>query len=143
MSSSLENKLLVHLANGESVDVSDVRRGSLVKVGNIELHVDLIVMRLTEFDIILGMDWLFQHKILVDCYTKEVVVESLGKLKVVFVGENRVVPMHVTLAMEARRLISDSCDAYLAHIICTREVSPGLEDIKVMREFPDVSLDDL
>ncbi|KAL2230621.1 UNVERIFIED_CONTAM: Transposon Tf2-12 polyprotein [Sesamum indicum] len=53
--------------------VNNVRKGSLVRIGDVNLPIDLIVLDLKEFDVILGMDWLAQHKAIVDCYKKKVV----------------------------------------------------------------------
>ena len=45
-----------------------------------------------EFDVILEMDWLSKNHAIVDCQTKEVVMEIDGKLKTVIVGERKVIP---------------------------------------------------
>ncbi|KAL0440138.1 UNVERIFIED_CONTAM: hypothetical protein Slati_2496800 [Sesamum latifolium] len=104
---------------------------------------DLIVMDLKEFDVILGMDWLAQHRAVVDCYKKEVMIESSGESRVVFVGDRQVVPICVISAVEARRLMLEGCEAYLAHVIDTKKVNPTLEEIPVVRDFPEVFPDDL
>ncbi|KAL0428215.1 UNVERIFIED_CONTAM: Transposon Ty3-G Gag-Pol polyprotein [Sesamum latifolium] len=100
-------------------------------------------MDFKEFDVILGMDWLAQHRAVVDCYKKEVMIESSGQPKVVFVGERQVVPVCVILAMEARRLMLEGCEAYLAYVINAEKVNPTLEEIPVVRDFSEVFLDDL
>ncbi|KAL0444978.1 UNVERIFIED_CONTAM: hypothetical protein Slati_2220500 [Sesamum latifolium] len=99
-------------------------------------------MDLKEFDVILGIDWLAQHRAVLDCYKKEV-IESSSQPKVVFVGERQVVPVCVILAMEARRLMLEGCEAYLAHMIDAEKVNPTLEEIPVVRDFFEVFLDDL
>ncbi|KAL0308190.1 UNVERIFIED_CONTAM: hypothetical protein Scaly_2958000 [Sesamum calycinum] len=100
-------------------------------------------MDLKEFDVILGMDWLAQHRAVVDCYQKEVMTESFGQSKVVFVGERHVVSICVISAIEARRLILEGCKAYLAHVIDAEKVNPTLEEIPIVRDFPEVLPDDL
>ncbi|KAL2226202.1 UNVERIFIED_CONTAM: Transposon Tf2-12 polyprotein [Sesamum indicum] len=104
---------------------------------------DLIVLDLKEFDVILGMDWLAQHKAIVDCYKKEVMIEYSGESKVILVGDRQVVPICVISAMEARRLMLEGCEAYLAHVVDTEKVNPTLEEIPVVRDFPEVFPDDL
>ncbi|KAK4391439.1 Retrovirus-related Pol polyprotein from transposon [Sesamum angolense] len=88
-------------------------------------------------------DWLAQHRAMVDCYKKEVMIESSGKPKVVFVGDRQVVPVCVISAIEARRLMLEGCEAYLAHVIDAEMVSPTLEEIPVVIDFPEVFPDDL
>ncbi|KAL0402356.1 UNVERIFIED_CONTAM: hypothetical protein Slati_4265500 [Sesamum latifolium] len=84
-----------------------------------------------------------QHRAVVDCYKKEVMIESSGESRVVFVGDRQVVPICVISAVEARRLMLEGCEAYLAHVIDTKKVNPTLEEIPVVRDFPEVFPDDL
>ncbi|KAL0440435.1 UNVERIFIED_CONTAM: Transposon Ty3-G Gag-Pol polyprotein [Sesamum latifolium] len=100
-------------------------------------------MDLKEFDVILGMDWLAQHRAVVDCYKKEVMIETSGESRVVFVGDQQVVPVYVISAVEARRLMLEGSETYLAHVIDTKKVNPTLEEIPVVRDFPEVFPDDL
>ncbi|KAL0447839.1 UNVERIFIED_CONTAM: Transposon Ty3-G Gag-Pol polyprotein [Sesamum latifolium] len=100
-------------------------------------------MDLKEFDVILRMDWLAQHRAVVDCYKKEVMIEFSGESRVVFVGDRQVVPICVISAVEARRLMLEGCEAYLAHVIDTKKVNPMLEEIPVVRDFPEVFPNDL
>ena len=44
-----------------------------------ELHVDLILLKLHDFDIILRMDWLETHHALVDCFAKKVTFNIPGQ----------------------------------------------------------------
>ncbi|KAK4381676.1 Retrovirus-related Pol polyprotein from transposon.6 [Sesamum angolense] len=125
------------------VVVNSVRKGSIVRIGDVNLPVDLVVMDLKEFDVILGIDWLAQHREVVDCYKKEVMIKSSGKPKVVILGDRQVVPVCVISAIEARRLMLEGCEAYLAHVIDAEKVSPTLEEIPVVRDFSEVFPDDL
>ena len=47
----------------------------------VSLYADLIVIKLEEFYIILGMDWLARHHTILNCYTKEIVIDMLGHRK--------------------------------------------------------------
>ncbi|KAL0291142.1 UNVERIFIED_CONTAM: Transposon Tf2-12 polyprotein [Sesamum calycinum] len=141
--SPLGYNLMVYLPVGGGVVVNSVRKGSIVRIGDVNLPVDLVVMDLKEFDVILGMDWLAQHRAVVDCYKKEVMIESSGKPKVVFVGDRQVVPVCVISAIEARRLMLEGCEVYLAHVIDAEKVNPTLEEIPVVRDFPEVFPDNL
>ena len=42
-----------------------------------ELLADLVLLDVTDFDVILGMDWLSQHYATIDCQRKEVIVRIL------------------------------------------------------------------
>ncbi|KAL0395017.1 UNVERIFIED_CONTAM: hypothetical protein Slati_4467900 [Sesamum latifolium] len=79
--SPLGYNLTVYLPVGGGVIVNSVRKGSLVRIGDVTFPVDLIVMDLKEFDVILGMDWLAQHRAVVDCYKKEVMMNLQASQK--------------------------------------------------------------
>ena len=46
-------------------------------------------------------------------------------------------------AISDRCLLQKGCKGYLAHVVDTRSSEVGLEDVPVVREFPDVLPDDL
>ncbi|CAL8998410.1 unnamed protein product, partial [Prunus brigantina] len=133
------------VANRE--DVADVLRPqaeySIVLVGDVFLEADLIPLEMVDLDVILGMDWLAKHHASVDCFRKEVVIRSPGRPEVTFCGERRVLPSCLISAMTAIRLLKKGCSGYLAHVIDTRDNGFKLEEIPVVREFPDVFPEDL
>ena len=103
----------------------------------------MILLSFREFDLILGMDWLSRHHAKDDCYTKEVVLESLGQHRVVFCGDRQIIPNCLISVVTAFKLIKNGCNAYLAHVIDTNVTNSKLEDIPVVREFLDVFPNDL
>ena len=120
----------------------------MVKAGPIEVkgrisHADLMVINLEEFDIILGMDWLFKHHAVVNYYTKEVTIEISGQEKIVLVGERKTIPTCLISTTMAFQLIRDGCEAYLANIVDTLKISLGVMDIPIVKEFSNVFLDEL
>ena len=101
------------------------------------------MINLHEFDVILGMDWLSKNHAIVDCQTKEVSMEIDGQLKIVIVGERKVVPNCLISAVMAFHLIRDGCDAYLANVTDVTKTSSEVKDVAVVREFPDVFPEEL
>src|SRR3989442_1410856 len=89
------------------------------------------------------MDWLARHRAKVDCYAKEVVLEPPGQSAVVFYGKRQAVHRCLISAVTAFSLIQRGCEAYLAHVVDTREQSGRVEGIPVVREFPDVFPEEL
>ncbi|KAL0292841.1 UNVERIFIED_CONTAM: hypothetical protein Sangu_3249700 [Sesamum angustifolium] len=123
---------------GGDILVNMVVRSCPVVVEGVTLYVDLVLINLREFDVTLGMDWLSCNHALVDCQTKEVVVEVNGQMKTVIVGERKVIPNCLIFAVTAFNLIKGVCEAYLASVRDTTKVSPGVSDVPIVREFPDV-----
>ncbi|KAL2240852.1 UNVERIFIED_CONTAM: Transposon Ty3-I Gag-Pol polyprotein, partial [Sesamum indicum] len=135
--------LHVSMPAGGFVLVNTMVRSCPVVVEGVTLYADLVVIDLREFDVILGMDWLASNHALVDCQTKDVMVEVNGQMKTVIVGERKVIPNCLISAVTAFNLIKEGCEAYLASVHDTMKVSPGVLDVPVVREFPDVFPDEL
>ena len=72
--------------------VNTMLRACSIALSFVKMYADLVVINLCEFDVFLGMDWLSKNHAIVDCQTKEVVMEINGELKIVMVGERKVVP---------------------------------------------------
>ncbi|XP_077247234.1 uncharacterized protein LOC143886951 [Tasmannia lanceolata] len=114
-----------------------------VRIGNRELLADLILLELSDFDVILGMDWLSIHNALVDCYKKEVNFEISGEDKFCFEGSGAHSTPIVLSAMKACRLLRQGCEAFLASVVQIDDNDMKIENIPVVREFPDVFPEDL
>ncbi|KAL2251426.1 UNVERIFIED_CONTAM: Transposon Ty3-G Gag-Pol polyprotein, partial [Sesamum indicum] len=130
--------LYVSMPVGGFVLVNTVVRSCPIVVEGVTLYADLVVIDLKEFDVILGMDWLASNHALVDCQTKEVMVKVNGQMKTVIVWERKVIPNCLISVVTAFNLIKERCEAYLASVHDTMKVSPGVLDVPMVREFPDV-----
>ncbi|KAL0293197.1 UNVERIFIED_CONTAM: Transposon Ty3-G Gag-Pol polyprotein [Sesamum angustifolium] len=118
---SLGHDLCVSIPAGRVMLVNTVVRYCPVVVEGVTLYADLVVINLREFDVILGMDWLSCNHALVDCQTKEVTVEVNGQMKTVIVGKRKIIP----------------------NCLISAKISPGVSDVPVVREFPDVFPEEL
>ena len=108
-----------------------------------EFSVDLISLPFHEFDLILGMDWLSKHRAIVD-YDKKIVLLKCSDLSEVTVQGilSELISKFIS-AMEARRFLRKGCEAFLALILDSKREQVNFENIHVIREFPDVFLEEL
>ncbi|XP_070660523.1 uncharacterized protein [Malus domestica] len=90
-----------------------------------------------------GADWLYYNRAQIDCYGKSVTFYRPGLPEVTFVGERSGVRHGVISAMRARKLLSKGCQGYLAHVVLNDVVPNSVEEVGVVRHYPDVFLDDL
>ena len=107
------------------------------------LSANLVVLDLTDFDVILGMDWLSTHGATLDCRDKVVRFRCQDGSEVVFRGDRRGTPRGLISALQARRLLRRGCQGYLAHV---RELDSQVREpasVPVVREFQDVFPDEL
>ncbi|XP_061999269.1 uncharacterized protein LOC133716595 [Rosa rugosa] len=142
-SSLLIGEWYVSLLAGEALKIEWVFNNCGVMVDGFCLEANLIPLDLVEFDVILGMDFLETHGALVDCFRKEVVFQSLGKPEITFRGERNILSSCLISAITAKKLLNKGCQAYLAHIVDTKREVLNIEDILVVRKFPDVFPDEL
>ena len=117
--------------------------GSRLVIQNKDFSADLIVLGIHDFDIVLGMDWLSKHGATLDCYKKEVRLVRLDEPGVIFRGIKREIAPSLINAMTTLKMMQKGCQGYLAFVVDKRQEGTRLEDIPIVKEFPDVFPDDI
>ena len=84
---TLEKLLYVSSPLGTRVSVDLICRGYQLWISGILLTVDLRVMDMSEFDVILGMDWLTAHRVVIDCESRRVTTYTQDGTRVTFQGD--------------------------------------------------------
>ncbi|KAK8576585.1 hypothetical protein V6N13_032505 [Hibiscus sabdariffa] len=127
----------------DTVVVRKLYRRCPLMVQGYVFPVDMMELPFYGFDVILGMDWLVEHRARVDFETKRVSLKLADDHEVVVVGENIKFLSNVVSALEAQRLMDDSCQAYLAYVMNPnmREARP--RDIRTVCDFPGVFPEEL
>ena len=54
-----------------------------------EVCSDLVMLNMTDYDVILGMDFLSKYEAMIDCKARAVVFNPLGEEKFTFFGDRR------------------------------------------------------
>ncbi|GJT44845.1 putative reverse transcriptase domain-containing protein [Tanacetum coccineum] len=132
----------VELADGKLVSTNTVLRGCTLNLLNQLFEVDLMPIELGTFDVIIGMDWLVKHDALIVCGKKEVHIPVKGKMLVVKgnCDESR---LKVVSCIKARKYIERGCHLFVAHVTEKEPKEKCLEDVPIIRDFPEVFPDDL
>ena len=138
----LEGRMRVTLPVGDPLFSDKVVRDSRVLIGGQEFLVDLVALDMRDFDVVLGMDWLSHHRATLDCYKKEVKLHRPGKLEVKFRGLRRELSSNMISTMAAQRMLRKGCQGYLAYVVEIGKEGTMVDEIPVVREFPDVFPDD-
>ena len=92
---------------------------------------------------ILGMDWLSQHREIVDCRMKRVTLRTPNEDEVIFIGERSNHLSNVISAATARKMVRKGCETYLAYVIDTVKARPSVSNIPTISDFPDVFPEEL
>ncbi|KAL5769927.1 hypothetical protein ACOSP7_014081 [Xanthoceras sorbifolium] len=104
---------------------------------------DLMELPFHEFDVILGMDWLTQHKVVIDCELKRVTLRTADGAEITMVGERRDFLSNVISATAACKLIRKGCEAYLAQVVDSRKVNSDIQNISTVCDFAYVFPEEL
>ena len=92
---------------------------------------------------VLGMDWLSRPRATLDWYKNEVKFHMPGKLEVKFIGIRRKLSSNMISTMAAQRMLRKGCQGYLAYVVETGKEGTLVDEIPVVREFPDEFSDDI
>ncbi|XP_068328272.1 uncharacterized protein [Pyrus communis] len=117
--------------------------GCPVIVEDIVIPVNLIPLDIVDFDVILGTNWLHYNRANIDCYGKTITFHRPELPEVTFVGEQSGVRHGVISAVRAKKLLSKGYQGYITHVVLNDVAPSSVEDVKIVRHFPNVFLDDL
>ncbi|GKA65447.1 putative reverse transcriptase domain-containing protein [Tanacetum coccineum] len=114
---------VIEVADGKKVEVDRVIRDCKLELGSSLFSINLIPLGHGSFDVIVGMDWLSQHKAVIVCHEKVVEIP---------VEDGRILRVHGERAVGITKALKSA-----------KEDEPKLSDISVVRDFEDVFPDDL
>ncbi|KAE8657890.1 Detected protein of unknown function [Hibiscus syriacus] len=137
------NVMIVTNPLRHSTQVDKVCKGCPIKVQGIEFPANLMELPFDEFEVILGMDWLFHYYGNVDCRLKKVTLKSPEGIEVNVISEMSNPLANVISVMSAKKLLLQGCQGFLANLMDSRAREKRLEEIPIVREFPDVFLAEL
>ena len=106
----------------------------------ISLHVNVNILSLGSYDMLIGMDWIEEHKVLLNSFGKTFtcIDNNLNNIKV------KGIPRKVTIieisALQMKRSVRKGCKVFTVYIMNDKEnnMKPKLEDILVLKEFEDI-----
>lgn len=113
----LDCPLLVTTPLGETLLVRDGYHSCKVMVGKVDTVADLMLLEMSDFDLILGMDyWLASCLVTLDCLGKAINFEIPGETLFTFQGERSMIPNNLISLMSVRSLLQKGCQGFLAFV---------------------------
>ena len=85
---TLEEPLCVNSPLGIRARIGMICRGCELEISGTLLTMDLRNLDMSEFDVILMMDWLIAYRIVIDCERRRVTAYTQDGTRVVFQGDN-------------------------------------------------------
>ncbi|XP_075475662.1 uncharacterized protein LOC142508903 [Primulina tabacum] len=96
------------------------------------------------FDVILGMDWLSSYHAVIDCVAKMVRFPVEDDDSGIFQSSGISLDTPYIFCLKAHEMLSKGCQGFLAVVIdVNTEMMRKLNEIEVVRDFPDVFADDV
>ncbi|KAI3719579.1 hypothetical protein L6452_20481 [Arctium lappa] len=141
--STLEDALVVDLEDGDQVVIRDIIRGCKLEIEEKEFLVDVMPMVIGGFGAVIGMDLLANNRAEILCAKKLIRIPILNDESVTVYGERRKGKMAIISLVKAQKCLSKGCSSFLAYVIDGKLEKKNLEDVEVVKEFPDVFPDDL
>ncbi|KAA3486477.1 Retrotransposable element Tf2 [Gossypium australe] len=123
--------------------VSKLHKDVPLKVQREIFLANLMELPFGEFDLILGMDWLVEHRVSLDYASKRVVLRTKYYAEVIMIGECRDYLSHVTSALVAKKLVRKGCEAYLAYVSVSDSRDSFVGNIRTVKNFLNVYLEKL
>ncbi|XP_070041637.1 uncharacterized protein [Nicotiana tomentosiformis] len=140
---SLSILIYVSTPVGDSVVVDQIYWPCVVIFCGYETRADLLLLDMTDFEIILGMDWISPYHAVLNFHAKTVTLAMPKFPRLEWMGSFASVSNHVISFLKARHMVEKGCLAYLAYVRDTTAETPTIDSVPVVWEFSDVFPSDL
>ncbi|GJW81091.1 reverse transcriptase domain-containing protein [Tanacetum coccineum] len=146
---TLDTNYSVELADGKSLTTNTILRGCTLNLQNHLFKIDLLPIELGSFDVIVGMDWMAEHRAEVVCYEKYIRV-PYGNDMLIIQGERSGIKsesrLEVISSIRTQKYIDQGCQVFLIQMMKEEKTEipeRRIEDVPVVRDFPEVFPEDL
>ena len=131
---ALEEPLYVSSPLGIRARIGMICRDCELKISRILLTMDLRVMDMSEFDVILGMDWLTAYRVVIDYERKRVTAYTQDGTRVVFQRDKHDILPQTVYESRCHGQLAGG----LASLTLEDEVKPDSDLPRVVCEYEDV-----
>ncbi|XP_073133323.1 uncharacterized protein [Henckelia pumila] len=134
----------VTLPSGEILTTSSVLNGVELELQRNMIRADLVVLPMSGFDLIIGMDWLSVNGASIDFRRRSVSMNPSGGDSFIFLAAQSSGASHVISYVRAKKLLCKGCQGFLANLVVAADEpsSKSIADVEIVCEFPDVFPDD-
>ncbi|XP_070015043.1 uncharacterized protein [Nicotiana sylvestris] len=122
---------------GESILAARVYRSYIVTVWGRDTTTDLVELGMVDFDVIMGMDWLYSYIAKLDCRTRPIRLKFPDEPVIEWKGDNVVPGGRFIFYLKVAKMIKKGCIYHLVRVTDLDAEALSLESIPVVNEFPD------
>ena len=121
------------------VRIGMICRGCELEISGTLLTVDLTFMDMSEFDVILRIDWLIAYRVVIDCERRRVTAYPPDSTRVVFQGDKHDILPQIVYESKCQGQLA----GWLASLTLEDEERPDLDLPRVVCKYVDVFPDEL
>ncbi|GKD34289.1 putative reverse transcriptase domain-containing protein [Tanacetum coccineum] len=132
----------IEMADGNLVSTNTVIYGATLTLLNQPFKIDLMLIKLGSSDVVIGMDWLSKYHVRIICDEKIIRIPINGETLIIR-GDQSKARLSLISCIKTKRYISRGCQVFVAQVMENKSDKKRLEDIPVVREFPEVFPEDL
>lgn len=126
------------MASRRVIDCEDVFENLSIEIPRVMFYGDFIKFELEDMDVVLGMDWLTRYRAKISCDERKLVLKGPNKEYVSYKGNVEPLGMKIVTMIKMRKYLHNEHEAYLCTLQDLSTKGETLEQIVVVREFPDV-----
>ncbi|XP_057247472.1 uncharacterized protein LOC125492845 [Beta vulgaris subsp. vulgaris] len=135
--------LAIDLPDGLRVKCENLCKECCISIAGTELMADLVQFELGYYDVILGMDWLSKYEAVIECEAQTIQLKTPQGGKIVYQGVMKKSRVKIVSMMKIAKEVRRGRNAYLCHVIDTTTSPLKVEEIPIVKEFPDVFPEEL
>nr|GEX48274.1 reverse transcriptase domain-containing protein [Tanacetum cinerariifolium] len=139
---TLDTTYNIEMADGNLISTNTVIQGCTLTLLNQPFKIDLMPIKLSSFDVVIGMDWLSKYHAKIICHEKVVHIPIEDETLIIRSNQSRT-RLSLISCIKTERYISKGCQVFIAQVMEKKSDKKRLENIPVVREFLDVFLEEL
>ncbi|GKF57063.1 putative reverse transcriptase domain-containing protein [Tanacetum coccineum] len=136
----------VELADKRIIGLNTIFRGCTLNLLNHPFNINLMPLELGSFDAIIGMDWLAKYQAIIVCAEKIIRI-PWGNETIIVHGDGsnqgNETRLNIISSTKTQKYLLKGCHIFLAHVTMKKAEDKSeekqLEDVPIVRDFPDVS----
>ncbi|GJQ91076.1 putative reverse transcriptase domain-containing protein [Tanacetum coccineum] len=147
---TLDHYYDIELADGGIIRLNTILRGCTLNILNHPFNIDLMPVEFGSLDAIIGMDWLVKYQAIIVCAEKIVRIPWGNETLIVHgdgSNQGHEAHLHIISYTKTQEYMQKGCPVFLTNVN-TKEMEDKsekklLEDVPIVRDFPDVFPEDL
>ena len=124
--------LSIILPNGKTIKCEELYKNCPIRMYEHEFLANLYRFDLTNFGVIVGMDWLARYQTQIDCPKQRITLKEPNGKKVVHKGKASRLGVKLITVMQAHKLLGRRCERFLFDTVKIEAAEPSFEDLSLI-----------